>query len=105
MPFSVVFAGLLFQNGAQALRVGTLQPWAIEWVDACAAVLVVASTVLMVLALALSTVLVRSARRRRALVGVDAGRVWHSAPRRRNDGDEKKREIGAETVFADRVAG
>lgn len=63
--FAVVFGGLLFQSGSQALRDGSLQSWAMGWVDVTVAALVVVSTALMVVALGLSTWTVRSADRER----------------------------------------
>lgn len=54
----------------------------------------------MVVALALSTVLVRGGRRRRrrAAVSVETGPTWRSPPRERSNGGDKKRGAGAGAI-------
>lgn len=57
---------------------GTLQAWAMRWVDVCVATLVMGSTGIKVVALVLSTVLVRGGRERRSIVAKEAS-LWQDS--------------------------
>lgn len=98
--FIVVFGGLLFQSGAQAVRAGTVQPWVMRWVDVCVATLLAGSTGVMVLALVLSTVLMRGGRKRRTDIAAEPS-LW-KAPARGQSGRDM---LDSEVQRPSRLAG
>jgi len=59
--FAVVFGAMLFLSGEAAVAEGTLQAWAMAWVDAGVALTVVVSVAFVVATIGLSTTLVRRA--------------------------------------------
>lgn len=79
--FGVVFGAMLFLNGRAAVAEGTLQLWAMEWIDGGVAVTVVGSTAFVVVTVVASTVLVRRTDVRKVRLKRQASKLERSQHR------------------------